>query len=147
MSQKCTRSLEGEAHTSTCTLQPFCTDVQLRATLSDGNFIQMLYMVETRLHSNSNNLELHEAGSACWVLHSNHLTDSNGSRIFLSKTRESKRTRKVSFLITSTYVKVKLFFNLHHRNQVYLSGAFSLSIIQEARRPSRQLNYRPFYEM
>ena len=39
-------------------------------TLSDdGNFIQMPYMVETRLHSNSNNLELHEAGNACWVLH------------------------------------------------------------------------------
>ena len=59
------------------------------ATLSDdGNFIQMLYMVETRLHSN--NLELHQAGSACWVLHSNHLTDNNDSRIFLWKTRESK---------------------------------------------------------
>ena len=58
---------------------------------NDGNFIQMLYMVETRLHSNNNNLELHEAGNACWVLHSNRLTDSNDSRMFLRKTLESKR--------------------------------------------------------
>ena len=47
-------------------------------------------MVETRLRSNSNNLELHEVGNACWVLYSNHLTDSNDSRIFLQKTPESK---------------------------------------------------------
>ena len=56
----------------------------------DGILIQMPYMVETRLHSNGNNLELHEAGSASWVPHSNHLTHSNDSRIFLRKTRESK---------------------------------------------------------
>ena len=52
-------------------------------------------MVETRLRSNSNNIELHEAGNACWVLHSNHLTDSNDSRIFLRKTRESEMRIKV----------------------------------------------------
>ena len=51
----------------------------------------MLYKVETRLRSNSNNLELQEAGNACWVLHSSHLTDSNESRIFLRKTHESNR--------------------------------------------------------
>ena len=39
---------------------------------------------------NSNNRELHEAGNACWVLHSNRLTDSNDSRIFLRKPHESK---------------------------------------------------------
>ena len=86
--QKCTPSFEGEAHTSThChfSLMSHC------AMLSDdSNFIQMLYVVETRLYSNSNSLELHEAGNACGILHSNHLTDSNDSRIFLWKTRESK---------------------------------------------------------
>ena len=63
---------------------------------SDGNLIPhsdavQLYVVEMRLHSNSNNLILHEAGNACWVLHSNHLTDSNDSSIFLWKTGESKK--------------------------------------------------------
>ena len=46
-------------------LQPFCTDAQLN-NWSDGKFIQMLYMVETRLHSNSYNLKLHYAPGACW---------------------------------------------------------------------------------
>ena len=43
-------------------LQPFCTDVHLINIV----FIQMLCMVETRLHSNSNNLKLHYARGACW---------------------------------------------------------------------------------
>ena len=59
------------------------------ATSSYGNFIQMLYVVKTRLRSNSNNFELHEVGNACWILHSNRLTDSNDSRIILRKTSES----------------------------------------------------------
>ena len=83
---KWTRSVEGEARTSTHPANLMSN----WATSFDSNFIQMVYMVETRLRSNSNNLELHEAGNACWVLHSNNLTDSNDSRIFLWKTRESK---------------------------------------------------------
>ena len=47
-------------------------------------------MMETRLHSNSDNLELHGAGNAWWVLHSNHLTDSSDLCIFVQKTLESK---------------------------------------------------------
>ena len=40
---------------------------------------------------NNNNHKLHAAGNACWVLHSNHLTDSNDSPTFLWKTGESKK--------------------------------------------------------
>ena len=96
------------------------------ATFSDdGNFIQMLYMVETRLPSNINNLELHETGNACWVLHSNHLTDSNDSRIFLQKTRESKMQKSTVFTesyclyvikpcqICYGFMKTTLFWPLH----------------------------------
>ena len=38
-----------------------------------------MYVMETKLCSNSNNLELHKTGNACLVLHSNCLTDSNDS--------------------------------------------------------------------
>ena len=53
-------------------------------------------------NSSGNSLELHEAGSVWWVLHSNRLTDSTDSHIFLRKTRESKKAA-----ISQSYSKLQ----------------------------------------
>ena len=71
-------------------------------------------MVETRLRSNSNNRELQEAGNACWVLHSNRLTDSNDSRIFL---RESIKgyCENLPCLVNSIKLKLHEIFDKKKR--------------------------------